>query len=70
MSFGQELRSRRRQMNLSQAELGEKIGVNQGTVSAYEKDAARPSFECLIKISKVLKCTVDDLVSGCRSVSD
>lgn len=57
-------------MNLSQTELGEMIGVNQGTVSAYEKDSSRPSFECLIKISEALNCTVDDLVNGCRSSSN
>ena len=62
MSFSTELRKRRREKNISQSELGRVIGVTQSIVSSYESGVYRPTFECLLRISKALECSVDDLV--------
>lgn len=62
MSFSTELRKRRRDKDISQPQLAQKIGVGQSVVSMYERDAAKPTFEGLLKIAKVLECSVDDLV--------
>lgn len=36
--IGKELRSRRKQMNLTQAELAQELGVSSNTVARYERD--------------------------------
>lgn len=50
--------------NLTQKELGEKIGVSEFTVSKYERGVNEPDIETLKKISSFFKCTVDYLIGN------
>lgn len=47
-----QIRQARRQANLSQKDLGEKLGVSDKTVSAWEVGRAGPSLEMLYDIGE------------------
>jgi transcriptional regulator with XRE-family HTH domain len=52
-----ELRKRR---GWTQAELAERVGVSQATVSSWERDV-QPSAGSTYKLAQVLGCTMEDL---------
>lgn len=56
------LRYLRLENNLSQKELSDKVGVKQNTISQIESGARNPSLSVAQKLSKVLGCTVDELL--------
>ena len=47
---------------LSQSELAKKIGVQSFSISRYETGVQYPSIETLLKMSEVLKVSVDHLL--------
>lgn len=47
---------------LTQVELAERIGISQGSLSAYESGKDIPSVNTLIRMADVFKCTLDELV--------
>ena len=63
MSLGRNINTRRRALRLSQEELAEKLMVARQTVSSWERDIFMPATDYLIKISKLLNCSTDDLIS-------
>lgn len=67
----ERLKILRRKYGLTQAELGEKIGVNQNTISNWESGKRNADFPNLSKLANVLKCTTDYLleVSDVEKVS-
>lgn len=52
----------RKQNNLTQKELAEKLNVGSNTISQYELGKRLPNAIMLKKIANVLNCTVDDLL--------
>ena len=62
--FPENLRQIRKFRNISQAVLADKIGVSPTAVSNYEaKDGyGTPDLEKLVKISKILDVSIDDLL--------
>jgi len=52
----------RKREGLSQAELAEKLGVAKSTVSMYERDDRKPSFEMLEAIADFFNINMDTLV--------
>lgn len=46
----------------TQVELAERIGISQGSLSAYESGKDIPSVNTLIRMADVFKCTLDELV--------
>ena len=54
----------RRREGLSQAELGEKLGIAKSTVSMYERDERKPSFEMLETIADFFNINMDTLVGN------
>lgn len=67
-SFGKALRGARLGCGLSQDELGALIGVSGASVSAWERDQVRPSFDNLLGIHAHLSASLDVLMLG-RSVT-
>ena len=59
--FGQNLRKKRREMDLTQKELAKKIGVSKGCVSLYENGLCAPSYDKILKIANYLQITIDSL---------
>lgn len=55
---------RRKQLNMTQEQLADKLGVTQGAVSQWETGLSKPNVVMLVNLSKVLNCTVDELLTG------
>ncbi len=62
MSIGNEIRKKRKVLNLTQTELAEKIGICRNYISDLENDRYTPSVKTLAKISKVLELDINFLV--------
>ena len=58
----------RKKSGLSQAELAQKIGVKNSTVSSWERGANAPDIETLFSICKLFNVTVADMF-GCDTVN-
>ena len=61
--FGNRLYQLRRQAGLSQAELGEKVGLTNKAVSKWENGQAKPGLDVVHKLADVLSVSVDDLLN-------
>jgi transcriptional regulator with XRE-family HTH domain len=57
-----KIESLRKAAGLSQEDLANLVGVTQGAVSQWESGESFPRAKLLIQISKILSCTVDDLL--------
>ena len=61
--FPENLKTLRKNKNLSQARLGELLSVDQRTISAGEKGICEPSYEMLARICELFDETFDDILS-------
>lgn len=52
--FGQLVRKRRRNLDMSQEELGDKSELNRGYISDIERGKRNPSLEVIDRIAKAL----------------
>ena len=55
------IRSRRKQLGLSQEELAKRCGVSRQTVNAIENNKYDPTLALAFKLAQELGTTVDDL---------
>jgi HTH-type transcriptional regulator, competence development regulator len=70
-TFGQILKELRRNKNISQRELADKVSVDFSYISKLENDRlAPPSAETIIRISNVLEIPSEVLLSHSGKVSD
>ena len=60
--FGNRLYKLRRKAGLSQAQLGEKVGLSNKAVSKWENGLAKPGLDIVRKLADVLSVTVEDLL--------
>lgn len=49
--------------NLTQEELAKLAKVKRSTVAMWETGKSKPRADVLLKLSKILQCSIDDLVS-------
>ena len=49
-TMGERIKQLRKEMGLTQTELGEKLDVTKGTVYTWETNSRKPSFEKLMKL--------------------
>ena len=66
-AVGNRIKQIRKQLNLTQAAMGKKLGLKQATVTRYEKGRV-PKGEYLLKIADMGKTTVDWLLTGKKSL--
>ena len=52
----------RKKSNMTQAAVADALGVDQTTVSKWEKGEALPRADTLIKLAALFNCTVDELL--------
>lgn len=57
---GSRIRSYRLNNNLTQKELGNKLGVKHNTVSSYEKGTNEPEQDTLFRLAKILNVSIND----------
>lgn len=63
MSFEKKLQSLRKAAGLNQEELAEELGVSRQAVSKWESGTTYPEMDKLILMTRLFKCTLDDLVN-------
>ncbi len=61
-TLGEKIRQARKELGLTQVELGRLLGLTQNSVSLYEKGLNQPSSESLTKLSQILHVTTDYLL--------
>lgn len=62
MKFNEKLVMLRKQYNLSQEQVAEKLGVARQTISKWELGETTPEMDKLILISEIYNITLDELV--------
>ena len=62
VDFGQRLRTLRLQEALTQQQLAERLGLTKSVISAYETDLRLPSYDVLLKLSRIFKVSTDYLL--------
>lgn len=53
----------RAKMNMTQAELAERVSVSRQTINSIENGKFNPSIELALKISRVFNTSVEDVFS-------
>ena len=66
---GSFISERRKEMEISQEELAEQLGVNVKVVARWENGKRFPASDFILPLCKILDVTANDLVSG-KKVSD
>lgn len=56
------IRQKRKELNLTQGELAEKLGVTKASVSKWELAQSYPDLQLLPVIAEIFNCTVDELL--------
>ena len=64
MEFNEKLQQLRKQNNMTQEQLAEKLYVSRAAVSKWESGKGYPNIESLKAISKLFSVSIDDLMSG------
>lgn len=62
MTVGQKIQMYRKQLKMSQEELGQKLLVSRQTISLWEKDQTVPTIENLIRLREIFSVSVDDIL--------
>lgn len=62
MTFGERLKMLRKDFNISQDDLGKKIGVARTSIANYETNRNYPTSEVLEKLSDVFNVSIDYLL--------
>ena len=66
MEFGDKLQKIRKENNITQEGLADKLGVSRQAVSKWESGQAYPDTEKLIQISKIFHVSLDELINDSK----
>ena len=66
VDVGRKIKELRTSQKLTQNEFAERLGVTKSAISSYENGSRLPSYDILIKISRIFKVTTDYLL-GCSN---
>lgn len=66
VKMGSFLAELRKEQNLTQAQLGEKLGVTNKTISRWETGSYMPPVEMLEELGSLYGLTINELLSGKR----
>ena len=64
MTFAEKLRSIRKQADMSQEKLAEKLGVSRQAITKWETDTGIPDIENIMAISALFDISIDELLSN------
>ena len=63
MKFGDNLRNLRKNKNISQETLAQKVNVSRQSVSKWETGEAYPEMNNILELCKIFHCNINDLVN-------
>lgn len=64
MELGKQIKKYRKENNLSQEELADRVYVSRQTISNWENDKSYPDVNSLVLISEVFRISLDSLIKG------
>lgn len=64
MTIGERLQQHRKDLGLSQEELGQRLMVSRQTVSLWETDQTLPTIDNLLRLKELFGISVDELLEG------
>ena len=70
MEFSERLQDLRKQAELTQVEVAEKLGISQPAYASWERGAKKPTQENLVKIAQILNVSVDYLIGNSEEESN
>ena len=70
MEFSERLKKLRKQAQLTQVDVAEKLGISQPAYASWERGVKKPTQKNLVKIAQVLNVSVDYLVGNSEENSD
>jgi transcriptional regulator with XRE-family HTH domain len=62
--LGERIAELRKEKDLSQQDLADKVKISRAQMNRYENQAVQPPADVLNKLSKVLDTTVDYIING------
>lgn len=62
VELGKKLRELRVERKLTQKQVAQRLGVTASIISAYENDIRQPSFDSLVKLSRLYNVSTDYLL--------
>jgi len=63
MTLGEKIAKQRKEMNYTQEQLADILGVSRQSISKWESDIAYPETDKLIKMGKLFDCSMDYLLN-------
>ena len=63
MKIGQVIREYRKKLGMTQEEMADRLGVTTPAVNKWEKDVSKPDIELLAPIARLLKISLDTLLT-------
>ena len=60
--LGQQIRTLREARNISQVELGKRLGISKQSVCNWENDNVQPSVEMLVRLASLFSVSTDYLL--------
>lgn len=70
MEFAERLKTLRKQVKLTQAQIAEKLNISQQAYASWEQGVKKPTQDNLVKIAQILNVSVDYLVGNSEEKSD
>lgn len=62
MTLGEKIAKQRKELNYTQEQLADMIGVSRQSISKWESDSAYPETDKLIRLGKLFDCSMDYLL--------
>ena len=62
MTLGEKITKQRKELNYTQEQLADILGVSRQSISKWESDIAYPETEKLIELGKLFDCSMDYLL--------
>ena len=70
MEFSERLKELRKQAQLTQVDVAEKLGISQPAYASWERGAKKPTQENLVKIAQIFNVSIDYLVGNSEEKLD
>lgn len=70
MTLGNRIKKLRKELNLSQKELADKLYVTDKALSSWENGRTEPDIDTLLKMSEIFNCNISYLIKGYTKRND
>ena len=63
-TIGKRIKERRKELNLTQLDIKDKVGISAGNISDIERGNRLPAAGTLVQLATVLDCSIDYILTG------